>query len=57
MYLQGTARSDIAMAVHQRVRFSQNPKLSHKRAVKRIGRYLLGTKDRSICSVPDVKKA
>ena len=55
-YLQGTTRPDIAMAVHQCTRFSQNPKLSHERAVKRIGRYLLGTKDRGICSVPDPKK-
>ena len=47
-YLQGTTRPDIAMAVHQCARFSQDPKLLHERAVKLIGRYLLGTKDKGI---------
>ena len=55
-YLQGTTRPDISTAVHQCARFSQNPKLSHERAVKRIGRYLLETKERGICFVPDPKK-
>ena len=44
-YLQGTKCPDISMVVHQCARFSQNPKLSHKRAVRRIGRYIFGTKD------------
>ena len=52
-YLQGTSRPDISMAVHQCARFSVNPKLSHERAVKRIGRYLLGTQDRGIAFKPD----
>ena len=52
-YLQGTTRPDISMAVHQCVRFSQNPKLSHERAVKRVGRYLLGTKDSGIIFNPN----
>ena len=52
-YLQGTTRPDISMAVHQCARFSQNPKLSHERAIKRIGRYLLGTKDRGIVFNPN----
>ena len=52
-YLQGTTRPDISMAVHQCARFSQSPKLSHERAVKRIGRYLLGTKDRGIIFRPN----
>ena len=52
-YLQGTTRPDISMAVHQCARFSQNPKLSHERAVKRVGRYLLGTKNRGIIFNPN----
>ena len=52
-YLQGTTRPDISMAVHQCARFSISPKLSHERAIKRIGRYLLGTKDRGIAFKPD----
>ena len=53
-YLQNTTRPDISMAVHQCARFSINPKLSHKKAIKRIGRYLLGTKDRGVVFKPDI---
>jgi len=35
-YLQGISRPDISMAVHQCARFSNDPKLSHERAVTRI---------------------
>jgi len=55
-YLQGTTRPDISMAVHQCARFSMKPMLSHEKAVKRIGRYLLGTLNRGIAYVPDTKK-
>ena len=55
-YLQGTTRPDISMAVHQCARFSMNPKLSHERTVKRIGRYLLGTANRGIMYSPEMKK-
>ena len=47
-YLQGTTRPDIAMAVHQCAKFSMNPMLSHEKDTKRIGRYLLGSKNRGI---------
>ena len=36
------------MAVHQTVRFYNNPMLSHKKAIKRLGRYLLHTKKEGI---------
>ena len=52
-YLQGTTRPDISMPVHHCARFSVSPKLSHERAIKRIGRYLLGTKNRGIAFKPD----
>ena len=52
-YLQGTTRPDVSMPVHQCARFSVNPMLSHERAVKRIGRYLLGTKDCGIAFKPN----
>ena len=55
-YLQGISRPDISMAVHQCARFSSNPKLSHERAVTRIGRYLIDTADRGlICRVDKSK--
>ena len=55
-YLQGTTRPDIAMATHQCARFSNYPKLSHERAVKRIGRYLLDTHDKGIIYEPDISR-
>ena len=51
-YLQGTSRPDIAMAVHQAARFTNDPKLSHERAVHRIARYLKATKDKGIIYDP-----
>ena len=42
-YLTGSTRPDIAMAVHQIARFSNNPKLSHEKSIVQIYRYLLGT--------------
>ena len=35
-YFQGTSRPDISMSTHQCTGFNANPKLCHKRAVKRI---------------------
>ena len=53
-YLQGTTRPDIAMATHQCARFNNNPHLSHERSVKRIGRYLLDTRDKGMIYRPDI---
>ena len=55
-YLQGSTRPDISMAVHQAARFCIEPKISHERAVKQIGRYLLGNKNKGIVFRPDSSK-
>ena len=55
-YLQGMSRPDSSMAVHQFARFSVDPKLIHKRAVARIGRYLIETLDRSLTCKTDRSK-
>lgn len=55
-YLEKSTRPDIAFAVHQCARFSANPKRSHAKAVKRIGRYLLATKDQGYIMKPDATK-
>ena len=55
-YLAGTTRPDIAMAVHQAARFCIDPKLSHERAVYRLGKYLRGTADQGIIIRPDSEK-
>jgi len=55
-YLQGSTRPDISMAVHQCARFCNDPKLSHERAVQRIVRYLIQTKDKGMqCKVDKSK--
>jgi hypothetical protein len=45
LYLLGHTRPDLAYSVSQVARFMFNPKHSHEIAIKRIGRYLIGTKD------------
>ena len=45
-YLANTSRPDIAFATHQCARFSNDPRLIHEIAVKRIARYLKGTSHR-----------
>ena len=55
-YLQGTSRTDISMSTHQCARFNANPKLCHKRAVKRMCKYLLDTKDKGTIFRPDKTK-
>ena len=53
MYLGQNIRPDIAFAVHQCARFTHNPKHSHAVGVKRIIRYLQGTKDKGMILNPD----
>jgi hypothetical protein len=55
-YLQGSSRPDISMAVHQCARFNNNPKAIHERAIRHIGKYLLGTKNHGILYQPDPTK-
>jgi hypothetical protein len=53
LYLANNSRPDIAYAVHQCARFTHDPKASHAEGVKRIIRYLQGTKDKGILLRPD----
>ena len=46
LYLSNNSRPDICYAVSQVCRFSHEPRQSHAAAVKRIVRYLSGTKDK-----------
>eukprot|EP00957_Ditylum_brightwellii_P123755 9434415-Ditylum_brightwellii.AAC.1 len=45
LYLAGTTRPDITMAVHQCERYLHNPRHCHEKAVKRIVHYLISTKN------------
>ena len=52
-YLTGTSRAELAMAVHQCARFNNSSMLSHERAITRICRYLLSTKDKGMIYRPN----
>ena len=52
MFLANNSRPDIAFAVHQCARFTHAPKESHAAGVKRIIRYLNGTKDEGMYLEP-----
>ncbi len=51
-FLEKLTRLDIAYSVHQCAQFSADPKESHTSAVKRIGKYLLATKDKGLILNP-----
>jgi hypothetical protein len=55
-YLQNSTRPEIAMAVHQTARFSNEPMHSHEKAIMQLGRYLLDTRKRGIIYKPDRSK-
>ena len=55
LYLSTNTRPDIAFAVSQVARFSNNPKQSHAVAVKTIVRYLIGTKNKGTLVTPTGK--
>ena len=53
MYLSNTTRPDLAFAVHQCARFTHCPRRTHELALKRIGRYLIGTKNKGLILNPN----
>ena len=52
LYLSGHSRPDIAYSVSQVARFTFAPRRSHEQALKLIGRYLLGTRDKGLVLTP-----
>lgn len=52
-YLEKTTRPDLSVAVHQCARFCENPKRSHEKAVHRIVKYLMLTKNDGLLFTPD----
>ena len=52
LYLSGHSRPDIAYAVNCCARYMFNPRFSHEKALKRIGRYLKATRDRGLVMRP-----
>jgi hypothetical protein len=54
-YLGGNTRPDIQYATHACARYTHRPKAIHAKAIKRIGRYLLGTRDKGIIFRPSTE--
>ena len=52
-FLEKSTRPDLSVSVHQCARFSEQPKRSHAEAIKRIGHYLLATKDKGLIIRPN----
>lgn len=48
MYLASNSLPDIMFYVHQCSRFTHSPKKIHENSVKKIVRYLLGTRDEGL---------
>ena len=55
-YLAATTRPEIQFAVHQCARYSQDPKMVHEKAIKRIVRYLKRTPDKGLILSVDKTK-
>ena len=53
-FLEKSTHPDLAYSIHQCACFSSNPKQSHAEAVKKIGRYLVSTRDKGIFMRPQV---
>ena len=51
-FLEKYTRLDISVSVHHCARFTEHPKRCHAEAVKQIGRYLLGTRDKGLIINP-----
>ena len=56
-FLEKSTHADISVSIHQCARFQDNPKRSHLQAVRTIGRYLRGTRDKGIVMRPDHTKS
>ena len=54
-FLEKSTRCDISFPTHQCARFMSNPRQSHGVAIKRIGRYLLKTREKGLFIRPNRK--
>lgn len=52
LYVSSNTRCEITLANHQCARFSIDPRAPHGIAIKRIGRYLLGSRDKGMIIKP-----
>ena len=55
-YLERGSRGDIVYIVHQCARFTTDPKVEHGKAIRWLGRYLRGTRDKGTIIRPSPDK-
>jgi hypothetical protein len=51
-FIQASTRPDLTFPTHQAAKFSVDPRVTHEKAIKRIARYLLKTKDKGLIIDP-----
>ena len=51
-YLERGTRSDISFITHQCVRFTTGPNVKHAKALRWLGRYLKGTREKGLILPP-----
>ena len=56
-FLEKSTCPDISVCIHQCARFQDNLKKSHLQAMRTIGHYLIGTRDKGIMMRPDYNKS
>ena len=56
-FLEKSTHLDISVSIHQCTRSQDNPKRSHLQAVRTIGHYLIGTRDKGIMMILDYTKS
>ena len=56
-FLEKSTHPDISVGIHQCARFQENPKKLHIQAVRAIGHYLIGMRDKGIVMKPDHTKS
>jgi hypothetical protein len=55
-YLEKASRPDISYDTHQCARFTADPRIEHGQAVRWLGRYLIGTRDKGMILRPEIGK-
>ena len=55
-YYEKCTRPDISYQAHQCARFVDSPRIEHGEAIKRIGRYIHGTRNEGIIYAPDYSR-
>jgi hypothetical protein len=56
-FLSASTRPNLAYVTHQTAHFVSKPRIKHTKAVERLTRYLIGTRDKGYIFCPDDAKS